>query len=152
MQWQPLLSPVYSGLILLYENECFSDKLYILTELFTRGSCLDHPVGGPIMSRSHQAYTFFYKKPAYIFFIKISPFAKVYLAKFLRFVKSQKFIHKNSRVFGLAKVSLIKVVKSGMRLSHGWRNSCYGILYLKSVKTWRPWHWKPMWMINNTKT
>ena len=38
---------MYSGLILLYKNECFSDKLYVLTTLFTRGSCLDHPVGGP---------------------------------------------------------------------------------------------------------
>ena len=37
---------------------------------------------------------------------------KVYLAKFLRFVKSRKFIQKNSRVFGLAKVSPIKVFES----------------------------------------
>ena len=46
----------------------------------------------------------------------ISPFAKVYLAKFLRFVKSRKFIQKNSRVFGLAKLSLAKVppIKVGL--------------------------------------
>ena len=41
----------------------------------------------------------------------ISPFAKVYLAKFLRFFKSRKFIQINSRVFGLAKVSPIKVIE-----------------------------------------
>ena len=46
----------------------------------------------------------------------IFPFAKVYLAKFLRFVKSRKFIQTNSRVFWLAKVSLAKV--SPIKVEH----------------------------------